>query len=407
MNNPALLFRLALADLWHDRKLSFCMIIALVAVITPLLLLFGLKHGVVSHLQNELLQNPVNLEIRMKGNRSYDEAWISSVREQRETGFVIGHTRSLSAVVTLRKITPNTDSTVRPRFLESVEVLPTGPGDPLTQGLPALKEARQIYVSFKVARELQLSVGDTLRLELKRQSTTRPNRDTLHVEIAGLVPEESLPRTTILVTLPLLLAIEYYLDGSADTLEEALQSNAEPRFARARIYARNIDSVQALEIWLNTQNIETTSRLNEILEVRQINDLLNLIIGVIAATGITGCLMSLTGTFIANLDRKRKDMALLRLLGFRNASVGLYVVAQAWLLTSAAFLAGLLVYGVVSHLLDQALHATKATSEFASSLTTTHMATAALITWGVASIASVWGAMRAIHIQPAESLREL
>lgn len=407
MNMGMLMLHLALADLWHDRKLSFCMIVALVAVITPLLLLFGLKHGVVSHLQNELLQNPITLEIRMKGNRSYDSAWIAHLREQPTAGFVIGHTRSLSAVVTLRQAESNIEPGMRPRFLEAVEVIPTGQGDPLTASLPVLQQADQIYISAKVARDLNIKAGDTLKLDLRRQSANQPTRDSLELNVIGVVPLEYLPRASILVDLPLLLAIEYFLDGSHHSLASGLTSNIEPRFARARIYAGHIDEVEPLAIWLNNQNIETTSQLNEIRQVKQINDLLNLIVGFIAATGIIGCLVSLTGTFIANLDRKRKDMALLRLLGFKNRSIGLYVVAQAWILTSVAFLAGLLLYGVVSHLLDQALYATQATSGFASQLTIKHMATAALITWGVASIASVWGALRAIHIQPAESLREL
>ena len=72
----ALLVRLSLADLWHDRKVSFCIAASLVAVIAPLLLLFGLKHGVVSQLQNELLSDPRNLEVKMLSSGNYDTAWI-------------------------------------------------------------------------------------------------------------------------------------------------------------------------------------------------------------------------------------------------------------------------------------------------------------------------------------------
>ena len=50
-----LLAALAIRDLWHDRQVSLCIVAALVAVIAPLLLLFGLKHGVVSQLRGELL----------------------------------------------------------------------------------------------------------------------------------------------------------------------------------------------------------------------------------------------------------------------------------------------------------------------------------------------------------------
>ena len=41
-------------DLWHDRIISFCIVSSLVAVIAPLLLLFGLRFGIVNQLQNDL-----------------------------------------------------------------------------------------------------------------------------------------------------------------------------------------------------------------------------------------------------------------------------------------------------------------------------------------------------------------
>ena len=67
MRSPkrGLLLRLAMQDLWHDRSVSFCIISSLVAVIAPLLLMFGLRYGVVSQLQQELARDPRNLEIRM------------------------------------------------------------------------------------------------------------------------------------------------------------------------------------------------------------------------------------------------------------------------------------------------------------------------------------------------------
>lgn len=71
-NRTLLLGRLALQDLWHDRIISFCIASSLVAVIAPLLLLFGLRFGIVSQLQDELANDPRNLEIRMLSSGSYD-----------------------------------------------------------------------------------------------------------------------------------------------------------------------------------------------------------------------------------------------------------------------------------------------------------------------------------------------
>ncbi|WZB70456.1 hypothetical protein WJ968_33725 [Achromobacter xylosoxidans] len=59
------------------------MIATLVAVIAPLLLLLGLKHGVVSSMQDELARDPRNLEIRMLSSGSYDQAWVDELARRR------------------------------------------------------------------------------------------------------------------------------------------------------------------------------------------------------------------------------------------------------------------------------------------------------------------------------------
>ena len=89
-NRTLLLCRLALQDLWHDRIISFCIASSLVAVIAPLLLLFGLRFGIVSQLQDDLANDPRNLEIRMLSSGSYDQAWIAQLRQRPDVGFAIG-----------------------------------------------------------------------------------------------------------------------------------------------------------------------------------------------------------------------------------------------------------------------------------------------------------------------------
>ena len=38
---------------------------------------------------------------------------------------------------------------------------------------------------------------------------------------------------------------------------------------------------------------------------------------------MVGCVLSLIGAFLANIDRKRKDIAVLRLIGFQQSAVGI------------------------------------------------------------------------------------
>ena len=47
---------MALRDYWHERALSLCAVLALATVLAPLLILFGVRNGVISNLQERLLQ---------------------------------------------------------------------------------------------------------------------------------------------------------------------------------------------------------------------------------------------------------------------------------------------------------------------------------------------------------------
>ncbi|RMP62483.1 Antimicrobial peptide ABC-type transport system, partial [Pseudomonas syringae pv. atrofaciens] len=141
------------------------------------------------------------------------------------------------------------------------------------------------------------------------------------------------------------MQLERFRDGFAISALGATSGQADehltPRYARARLYARDIDSVAPLERWLNAQHIETGSRLADIDNVKAINHVLGVIFGVIAGAALLGCIASLIGAFLANIDRKRRSLALLRLMGFTAPAVAGYLVLQALLLAAVGYLGGL------------------------------------------------------------------
>ncbi len=113
------------------------------------------------------------------------------------------------------------------------------------------------------------------------------------------------------------------------------------------------------------------------------------------------------GAFIANIDRKRKGLATLRLLGFSNLSIAGYVVLQAFIVTTLAYIAGLGLYMLVSEIFNQVLVSSQNTRSFSVDISVGHAVLAFLLTMLIAVFVSLIGALRAIRIQPAESLREL
>ena len=397
-----LLTQLALADLWHDRKVSLCVAAALVAVIAPLLLLFGLKHGVVSQLQAQLLSDPRNLEIKLLGSGNFDETWLQTLRARPETGFAVGLTRSLNTQADLLG--------EHGRFVENAEVVPTGPGDPLLVDAEVPASTTATVLSAAAARRLEASAGQWIRLRVQRRLDGHEQRGELRLQVSAVLPAERFARPGMFVAPALLQQLERFRDGYQVPLLGAdghSQDGLAPRYAKARLYARDIDEVAGLARWLEAQHIETSSRLADIDNVKAINHVLGVIFAVIAGAALLGCLASLAGAFLANIERKRRSLALLRLMGFPRAAAAGFIVLQAVALALVGYLGGLVCYLAGSALFDQLLGGARATGAFVCHITPWHALAALLLALLVAALVALIGAARAIHIEPAESLREL
>ena len=65
-------FLLASRDYLHEWQVSFCFVIALAAVLGPMMVLFGLKFGIVGAMVDQLVEDPRNREIRPVSSGRYD-----------------------------------------------------------------------------------------------------------------------------------------------------------------------------------------------------------------------------------------------------------------------------------------------------------------------------------------------
>lgn len=398
-----LIVQIALADLWFDRKVSFCVIASLVAVIAPLLLLFGLKHGVVNQLQNELLSDPRNLEIKMLTSGNFDQAWLDTLHARTDAGFIVGLTRSLNTQADL--IGENR------RFVENAEVIPTEAGDPLLSTKARKLEYHDVILSHKAAEQLAAAEGSPLRIRALRQLDGTSERGELTVNVVSILDPEQFSRPAVFVNPNLLQSLEHLRDGYQSPIWGLLTGKGpapeKPLYARARVYAVNIDAVAPLANWFEEQHIETISRLADIENVKAINRVLGLIFSVIAGAALIGCVASLIGAFLTNIDRKRRSLALLRLLGLTKAAVAFYVVLQAIIMSVAGFAGGLALYSIGAELFDVMLGSSRSTGGFICEISWWHGIIALNLSLCVAAIVALIGTKRAIKIEPAESLREL
>lgn len=99
----ALTAALAWQDYRADTWLSACSVLALVAVIAPLLVLFGLKFGLVSSLTERLEKDPAVREIIPLGGGRFSAAFIAELRQRPDVAFALPRTRQIAATAELAR----------------------------------------------------------------------------------------------------------------------------------------------------------------------------------------------------------------------------------------------------------------------------------------------------------------
>lgn len=398
------LWQLACVDVWRDKRISICMIAAVVSIVAPLLLLFGLKHGVVTQMRADLTSQPQNLELRMIGSHRLDTAWFDRAQAQASIGFVVPLTRALNTTGDLRVSAA--------AHIANAELIPTRAGDPLVS-VRNQKDIgqQQTWLSAPAATRLQVSPGDTMTLIVTRQRQARTEVLRVPLEIAGVLAPAAFGRPAALIAPALLEAIERFRDDEPwpepGIFEPDDDVPARELYPRARLYASDLDSVALAVQWLADQGIDVSSRLADVQAMQAVDRLLQLLFNVIAWLGIFGCTASLIGAFSANVDRKRRDLALLRLIGMPRRSLFGYVLVQALVLTAVGFAIGLGLYWVSSQAFDALLGQALADGQYVSLIQASHLGIAMLMALIVAVLVSLVAGFLAMQVQPSESLRDV
>ena len=111
--------------------------------------------------------------------------------------------------------------------------------------------------------------------------------------------------------------------------------------------------------------------------------------------------------FLLILIENVRIFAVLRLIGFQQSAVGIYLVFQAIVLSSVAFILSYGLYLFGSQLFNQILGTSLSGSHFVSRLTPIHLCLAFIFSFLLAGVVAAIGAVRAVKIQPAESLRDV
>ncbi|MFT5659384.1 MAG: putative ABC transport system permease protein, partial [Gammaproteobacteria bacterium] len=168
------ILRLSFRDYSHEWRMSGCFVFALASVLAPMMILFGLKFGIVSSMVSGLVENPVNREIRPIGSGQYSGQWIEQYRGRKEVEFIIPKTRALAATIQLKSDTA--------RHILSTEMMATAKGDPLLTGLDNIPSGYlEVILSKAAAQKLKVEKGHEIDASLARQF--RGKRERVHLTL--------------------------------------------------------------------------------------------------------------------------------------------------------------------------------------------------------------------------------
>ena len=386
---------LAWQDYRNDAWLSACSVLALVAVIAPLLVLFGLKFGLVGSLTERLETDPATREIIPLGGGRFSREFIQQLGQRSDVGFAVPRTRQIAATAQVGTLT--------------LEMLPTAAGDPLLSGLPMPKGLDQIVLSHTAAEKLAARPGDWLETRFARQVAGRVEARSTRLQVLAVLPLEAFARDGLLADLGLLEAAEDYRDGRAvpalgwdGDVVGVSEQRVYPAF---RLYARNLVDVEPLRMYFAGQNLLVSTQAQTIAQVQSLSRNLSLVFWIIAGLALAGAFAAIFAGTLAAVARKRRELSVLRLLGFSTGALLLFVVLQA--LYSAGFAAVLSagLYGLAEAALNKLF--VQVPGEYASHLLSRHYALALVAILGVSAVAAACGGWRVTRVQASEGIRDV
>lgn len=411
------ILRLSWRDYAHEKLLSACAILGLAAVLTPLLVLYGVKFGVMQTLTDRLRSEPRTLEISPVVSGRFSMKYLDELAAHPDVAFVLPRTRSIAATMDL----VSNQGSERATLLVSLE--PTAEGDPLFQRYGAAspvmpvhpdKKAIGISLSATAAEKLHVSTGDTItgRVERRYSGQLQSVRVTLHV--VSVLPLAAQQKDVAFIPLPLLEATEDYRDGRAvpelDT-SQGWTGEARPQEPRLypgfRLYAKNLDAVMRLRQGFAQQKLDVYTHAEEIEQINSLAHALNLVFALICAATAAGFLASTTSSTLASVKRKERTLGLLSLAGFTTGELMLLPLVQSLLtaLVGTALASGL--YALSALAINHLFSASLTGMEQVCRLLPQHFLLAFAAVAGLALAAALGPALRAARIEPSEVIREV
>ena len=287
-------------------------------------------------------------------------------------------------------------------------MLPTAAGDPLLQGQPVPQTLHQVVLSQTAAEKLGVTAGDQVQARFARQQGGILQWQQTTVQVLAVLPLAAFERDALFAQAALLEAVEDYRDGlevAALGWPGAAASHATRIYPGFRLYARALEDVEPLRQYFATQQVQVVTQAAQIAQVQALSRNLDLLFWLITALALGGALAATGAAALAAVERKQRELAVLRLLGFGSGALLLFVIIQALYSGLFASVLSALLYrlaeGGINHLFVQV------PGDYASRLLPEHYLVALGAVLLASAFAAALGGQRVARIDPSQGIRDV
>ena len=191
--------------------LNGILIISVASIIAPLLILLGLKYGLIKYWTDNLIQDPINRQITPKTLEATTEItkdWISKYASRNDVQFVLPMIRAASSNVGIK-----IKGEGRTHLLD---VVPTKDGDPLIlENGGLIPKDGEGVLTKSAADRYQIKVGETIKVNISRKLNGKLQKSEQSIKIISVLSVRAGSIAKLYLPEQFVLDIETYKDGRA------------------------------------------------------------------------------------------------------------------------------------------------------------------------------------------------
>jgi putative ABC transport system permease protein len=177
-------------------------------------------------------------------------------------------------------------------------------------------------------------------------------------------------------------------------------------FRGFRLFARTIDDVPRLVDRMRADGITVIAEVEAIRRIQVLDRGLSQLFWLIAVLGVVGAGAVLVASLYAAVERERKDLGILRLIGLSRTDVFWFPVFQGALIALLGVALGWFGYAVLAGVINRVFADELVGGEAICRLPAATVGMAFAVTLALAIVSSLVAAWKATLIEPAEAIRE-